>query len=66
MARRTREQLWLVHILAEHIPAERLGVDVACLGSRGESGIKVLLGSVAAAVLRESTRPVVVVCPPPA
>jgi nucleotide-binding universal stress UspA family protein len=46
--------------------AERLGVDVVCLGSRGESGIKALLGSVVAAVLRESTRPVLVVRPPPA
>ena len=46
--------------------AERLGVDVVCLGSRGQSGIKALLGSVVAAVLRESTRPVLVVRPPPA
>lgn len=46
--------------------AERLGVDVVCLGTRGESGIKALLGSVVAAVLRESTRPVLVVRPPPA
>jgi len=46
--------------------AERLGVDVVCLGSRGESGIRALLGSVVAAVLRESTRPVLVVRPPPA
>jgi nucleotide-binding universal stress UspA family protein len=46
--------------------AERLGVDVVCLGSRGESGIGALLGSVVAAVLRESARPVLVVRPPPA
>ncbi len=46
--------------------AERLGVDVVCLASRGESGIKALLGSVVAAVLRESARPVLVVRPPPA
>jgi nucleotide-binding universal stress UspA family protein len=46
--------------------AERLGVDVVCLGSRGESGFKALLGSVVAGVLRESARPVLVVRPPPA
>jgi nucleotide-binding universal stress UspA family protein len=47
--------------------AERLGVDVVCLGSRGESGLKAaLLGSVVAGVLRESARPVLVVRPPPA
>jgi nucleotide-binding universal stress UspA family protein len=45
--------------------AERLGVDVVCLGSRGVSGIRALLGSVAAAVLGESARPVLVVRPPP-
>jgi nucleotide-binding universal stress UspA family protein len=45
--------------------AERLGVDVVCLGSRGESGLKALLGSVVAGVLRESARPVLVVRPPP-
>jgi nucleotide-binding universal stress UspA family protein len=44
--------------------AERLGADVVCLGSRGESGIKALLGSVVTAVLKESTRPVLVVRPP--
>jgi nucleotide-binding universal stress UspA family protein len=46
--------------------AERLGVDVVCLGSRGESGLKALLGSVVAGVLRESARPVLVVRPPAA
>jgi nucleotide-binding universal stress UspA family protein len=46
--------------------AERLGADVVCLGSRGESGLKALLGSVVAGVLRESARPVLVVRPPPA
>ncbi len=46
--------------------AEQLGVDVVCLGSRGESGLKALLGSVVAGVLRESARPVLVVRPPPA
>jgi nucleotide-binding universal stress UspA family protein len=44
--------------------AERLGVDVVCLGSRGASGFRALLGSVVAAVLRESARPVLVVRPP--
>ncbi len=45
--------------------AERLGVDVVCIGSRGESGFMALLGSVVAGVLRESARPVLVVRPPP-
>jgi nucleotide-binding universal stress UspA family protein len=45
--------------------AERLGVDVVCIGSRGESGLKALLGSVVAGVLRESARPVLVIRPPP-
>jgi nucleotide-binding universal stress UspA family protein len=44
--------------------AERLGVDVVCLGSHGEPILKRLLGSVVAGVLRESTRPVLVVRPP--
>jgi nucleotide-binding universal stress UspA family protein len=44
--------------------AERLGVDAVCVGSRGESRIEALLGSVAAAVLRECPRPVLVVRPP--
>jgi nucleotide-binding universal stress UspA family protein len=46
--------------------AERLGVDVVCLGSRGESPIRGLLGSTVAGVLRESARPVLVVRPPAA
>jgi nucleotide-binding universal stress UspA family protein len=46
--------------------AERLGVDVVCVGSRGESPLKALLGSVVAGVLRECARPVLVVRPPPA
>jgi nucleotide-binding universal stress UspA family protein len=46
--------------------AERLGADVVCVGSRGESGVKGLLGSAVAAVLRECSRPVLVVRPPPA
>lgn len=46
--------------------AERLGVDVVCLGSRGESAlVKALLGSVVAGVLEESARPVLVIRPPP-
>jgi nucleotide-binding universal stress UspA family protein len=45
--------------------AERVGADVICLGSHGQSGLKALLGSVVAGVLRESTRPVLVVRPPP-
>jgi nucleotide-binding universal stress UspA family protein len=44
--------------------AERLAVDAVCVGSRGESRLEALLGSVAAAVLRECTRPVLVVRPP--
>jgi nucleotide-binding universal stress UspA family protein len=44
--------------------AERLAVDVVCVGSRGESRLEALLGSVAAAVLRECARPVIVVRPP--
>jgi nucleotide-binding universal stress UspA family protein len=44
--------------------AERLGVDAVCVGSRGESRLEALLGSVAAAVLRECLRPVLVVRPP--
>jgi nucleotide-binding universal stress UspA family protein len=44
--------------------AERLGADVVCVGSRGESGFKALLGSVVAGVLRECARPVLVVRPP--
>jgi nucleotide-binding universal stress UspA family protein len=44
--------------------AERLGVDAVCVGSRGESRLDALLGSTAAAVLRECPRPVLVVRPP--
>jgi nucleotide-binding universal stress UspA family protein len=44
--------------------AERVGADVVCLGSRGESPLRGLLGSVVAGVLRESARPVLVVRPP--
>ena len=45
--------------------AERLGVDVVCLGSHGRSGwSKALLGSVAHAVLARSRRPLLVVRPP--
>jgi nucleotide-binding universal stress UspA family protein len=44
--------------------AERLGVDVVCVGARGESRFTALLGSVVAGILRESTRPVLVVRPP--
>jgi nucleotide-binding universal stress UspA family protein len=46
--------------------AERAGVDVVCLGSHGRSALKALLGSTVAGVLRESSRPVLVVRPPPA
>jgi nucleotide-binding universal stress UspA family protein len=46
--------------------AERLGADVVCLASRGDAGVvKAALGSVVAGVLGESTRPVLVVHPPP-
>jgi nucleotide-binding universal stress UspA family protein len=42
--------------------AERLGVDVVALGSRGRSGLKrAVLGSVAEEVTRRSPRPVLVV-----
>jgi nucleotide-binding universal stress UspA family protein len=45
--------------------AERLGVDLLCLGPHGRSGLsKAVLGSVAHAVLRRSRRPVLVVPPP--
>lgn len=46
--------------------AERLGVDVICLGSHGASGLAArLLGSVTQKVLAESRRPVLVIRPPP-
>lgn len=42
--------------------AERLGVDVLCMASHGRSGIsKAVFGSVAEAVMQQSTRPVLVV-----
>jgi nucleotide-binding universal stress UspA family protein len=45
--------------------AEHLGVDVICMGSHGRAGaVTALLGSVAAAVLRESRRPVLIMRPP--
>jgi nucleotide-binding universal stress UspA family protein len=44
--------------------AQRLGVDVVCLASHGESGLKAFLGSVVSAVLKESKKPVLVVHPP--
>lgn len=44
--------------------AERLGVDVVCIGSHGRSGFKrAVLGSVAETVMRESRRPVFVIRP---
>jgi nucleotide-binding universal stress UspA family protein len=46
--------------------AERIGADVVCMGSHGQSGLKALLGSAVAGVLRESKRPVLVLRPPPA
>jgi nucleotide-binding universal stress UspA family protein len=44
--------------------AQRLGVDAICLASRGESRLKALLGSAVSGVLRESSKPVLVVHPP--
>jgi len=45
--------------------AERLGVDVICLGTHGGSGLsKALLGSVAQKVMAGSKRPLLVVRPP--
>ena len=42
--------------------AERCGADLICIGSRGRSGIKKqLLGSVTEALMRRSSRPVLVV-----
>jgi nucleotide-binding universal stress UspA family protein len=44
--------------------AERLGADVLCIASHGRSGVvRVVLGSVAEKVVRESRRPVLVVRP---
>jgi nucleotide-binding universal stress UspA family protein len=55
-----------LHLLQSHDPAtaiaqaaERLGVDLVCLGTHGRAGIsKALLGSVAEAVLLHTQRPV--------
>jgi nucleotide-binding universal stress UspA family protein len=45
--------------------AERLGVDLICLGTHGRSGLaKVALGSVAARVLSNSRRPLLLARPP--
>jgi nucleotide-binding universal stress UspA family protein len=45
--------------------AERAGVDAICLASHGRSGAKrVLLGSVAEAVMRQTQKPVLIVRPP--
>jgi nucleotide-binding universal stress UspA family protein len=42
--------------------AERAGADLICIGSRGRSGIKKkLLGSVAEAVMKRSSQPVLVI-----
>jgi nucleotide-binding universal stress UspA family protein len=47
--------------------SERLGVDALCVGSHGRTGVKrAVLGSVAETIMRESTRPVLVVHPLPA
>jgi nucleotide-binding universal stress UspA family protein len=56
------------HVLVSDDPAqaicqaaERLGVDLLCLGTHGRSGLaKAVLGSVTAAVLVKTTRPVVI------
>lgn len=46
--------------------AERIGADAICLGSHGRSGIKrAVLGSVAEGVMRGSSKPVLIVRPPP-
>jgi nucleotide-binding universal stress UspA family protein len=46
--------------------AERLGVDVICIGTHGRSGLsKVIMGSVAQAVLTKTPRPVLLVKPIP-
>jgi len=57
-----------IHVLESDDPAkaicqaaERLGVDLLCLGTHGHSGVaQVLLGSVAQGVLAHSTRPVLI------
>jgi nucleotide-binding universal stress UspA family protein len=56
------------HVLVSDDPAqaicqaaERLGVDLLCLGTRGHSGLaKMVLGSVTASVLGRTTRPVAI------
>lgn len=46
--------------------AERLGVEVICMGSHGRAGVtRAIIGSVTEAVMRESRRPVFVVRPLP-
>jgi nucleotide-binding universal stress UspA family protein len=46
--------------------AERVGADAICLGAHGRSGVKrAVLGSVAEAVMQRSSRPVLIVRPPP-
>jgi nucleotide-binding universal stress UspA family protein len=57
-----------VHVLVSEEPAqaicqaaERLGVDMLCLGTHGRSGLaKLVLGSVTASVLVGTTRPVAI------
>ena len=45
--------------------AERVGADVICIASHGRSGVmRVVLGSVAEAVLRQTTRSLFIVRPP--
>lgn len=41
--------------------AERIGADAICVGSHGRSGLAAALGSVAATVIKRSSRPVLVV-----
>jgi nucleotide-binding universal stress UspA family protein len=44
--------------------AERLSVDVLCLGTHGRGGLKALMGSVTKEVVSRANRPVMVVRPP--
>jgi len=61
-----------VHLLEEKKPqtaicqaAERLGVDLICLGTHGRTGLsRAILGSVAGAVLEQTRRPVLLARPP--
>ena len=61
-----------VHVLEAKKPytaicqaAERLGVDLICLGTHGRSGLsRAVLGSVASAVLEQTRRPVLLARPP--